>query len=84
MLLKPDYIKEQIKRRKGVCAHHGYCALSVFNRIYNIYYRKCLTKKDYISCLRWKNLPAECRIYPLDEKDKIPETRSYCNFYWDE
>lgn len=84
MIFKPDYVKEQIKKRKGACTYHGCCAFSIFSRSYNIYYRKCLSNKNYKICLRWGNLPVECQIYPLDEKDRIPETRSYCNFYWKE
>lgn len=80
--LRPGYVREQIRKRKGVCGYHGCYDLSILSRIYNVYLRKCLSKEDRTRCLFWKNLPAECQIYPLDEKDKIPETGSYCNFYW--
>jgi len=33
--------------------------------------------------MRWHSLPFLCRMYPFDDKDKIPETVSYCNFYWE-
>ena len=84
MIFKPDYVKEQMKRRKGVYANHGCCVLSIFSRIYNLRYRKCLSDKNYKVCARWEDLPIECQIYPLDEKDKVPETKSYYNFYWEE
>ena len=80
--LRPDYVDKQVKKRRGMCGQHGCCDLSLLQKIYNIYYRKCLSKDICSKCLRWENLPRGCRIYPLDEKDKIPETRSYCNFYW--
>jgi hypothetical protein len=84
MVLRPNYIEEQMKKRRGGCGRHGCCDLSFLHRIYNKYYRRCLSKDDRTRCLLWKNLPRECQVYPLDEKDKIPETRSYCNFYWEE
>ncbi len=75
---KSDYIREQLRKRKGICGKHGCCDLSIFHKS-----RRCLSKEDRTKCLRKSNLPIECKIYPFDEKDKIPETRSYCNFYWD-
>lgn len=84
MVFKPDYVREQIKKRKGACGYHGCCALSVLSRLYNIHFRKCLAIRESARCLRWKDVPKECQVYPLDERDKIPETKSYCNFYWDD
>lgn len=74
ILFKQDYIKEQLKKRKGVCGMHGCCALYC--------HRKCIGA-DKKTCLKWDNLPYRCRIYPFDEKDKHPATRAYCNFYWE-
>lgn len=80
---KPEYVKKQLRERKGICAQHGCCDLFILHRIYNLYFNKCLGKKSSRKvCLKWKNLPWECRVYPLDEKDKIPETKSYCHFHW--
>ena len=81
---REDYVKKQIRKRRGLCGHHGCCDLSILHKVYNLYFRKCLSRDDRRRCLRWNNLPRECRIYPFDEKDKILETRSYCNFYWEE
>jgi hypothetical protein len=80
---RPDYVDRQIKERKGSCAQHGCCDLSILHRIYNGFYRRCLSEKNNRTvCRRWRSLPKECQIYPLDEKDKIPETRAYCSFHW--
>jgi hypothetical protein len=79
---KQDYVNKQIEKRRGVCGHHGCCDLSLLHRLYNKYYKKCLNQNDRRACLLRKKLPRECQVYPLDEKDKIPETKSYCNFYW--
>lgn len=84
MIFRNDYIKNQIDKRKGVCGKHGCCDFSLVHKIWNKHIRKCLSKKDRRQCLFWDNLPKECKIYPFDEKDKIPETKEYCNFYWEE
>ena len=78
MTFKKHYVEEMLKARKGVCGGHGCCDLSFFHRN-----RKCLDPTERTNCLRWNNLPKECLVYPFDEKDKIPETRAYCNFHWD-
>tara|TARA_Y100000310_G_C20590348_1_gene767647 strand:- start:640 stop:975 length:336 start_codon:yes stop_codon:yes gene_type:complete len=74
---RPKYVEGQMRKRKGVCGRHGCCDLSIFHK-----YRKCLSSSDRTKCLYWDNLPKECKLYPIDEEDKVPETRSYCNFYW--
>jgi len=79
MYLRPAYVKSQMQKRKGTCGMHGCCDLSRLHK-----YRPCLCKTDRTKCLKWDKLPKECQIYPLDEKDKIPATRSYCNFYWED
>lgn len=84
MYFRPEYVRQQLERRRGACGQHGCCDLSVLQRIYNLSYRKCLSRYGHSRCEHWKNLPQECKIYPLDEKDKIPETKNYCNFYWEE
>lgn len=78
---RPIYIKEQMKKRRGICGKHGCCDFSIFQKL-----KKCpnLSKEDSTKCLRWDNLPKICQIYPLDEKDKIPETKDYCNFHWED
>jgi len=83
ILFRQSYVKEQLRKRKGICGYHGCCSLSILNKLYNVYYRRCLIKEDYARCLYWRKLPRECKVYPLDEKDKIPETKNYCNFYWE-
>jgi hypothetical protein len=83
LLFRSDYIKKQLENRKGVCGRHGCCDLTITGKIFNKYLRKCLSSKSRQTCLRWNNLPKECKLYPIDEKDKIPETRNYCNFHWD-
>lgn len=82
LLFKPSYVKKQLENRKGTCGQHGCCDLTIAGKIFNKYLRRCLSRKSRKTCLRWQNLPKECKLYPLDEKDKIPETRNYCNFYW--
>lgn len=78
MRFRKRYVEEMLKARQGVCGGHGCCDLSFFHRG-----RKCLDCKDRTKCLLWDRLPRECVVYPFDEKDKIPETRAYCNFHWD-
>lgn len=77
---KPKYVLEQIKLRKGICGKHGCCDLTILDRMAH---HGCLNTKDRTSCMRWQNFNFECKVYPIDEEDKIPETFSYCNFYWD-
>lgn len=79
MTFRKDYVKKQLETRKGICGGHGCCDLSFFHRK-----RKCLDPCDRTKCLKWEDLPYECIVYPFDEKDKVPETRPYCNFYWEE
>jgi len=71
ILFKPEYITYSLKKRKGKCGKHGCC---------NLYKRSCIKGNR---CLKWDSLPYRCRIYPFDEKDKHPATKSYCNFYWE-
>jgi hypothetical protein len=77
---RPDYVRAQIESRKGSCGRHGCCDLTMFAPVLR---RGCFSKKEKSMCLRWGKLPAECRLYPIDEKDKIPETLDYCGFYWE-
>ena len=77
ILFKKAYVEKQLRERKGKCGMHGCCNLSVFHS-----FRNCFDRKNPRKCLKWGNQPPECRIYPFDEEDKIPETRAYCNFYW--
>ncbi|MDO8592384.1 MAG: hypothetical protein Q7R92_01255 [bacterium] len=74
---RTEYVKKQILSRKGECGHHGCCGDSPWSWFFT---RKCLKGKD---CLKWSNLPYYCKLYPIDEKDKAPKTKKYCNFYWD-
>jgi hypothetical protein len=74
---RKDYVREQLKNRKGRCGRHGCCDFSIVQK-----HLRCYDWKDHSTCLRWGNLPLECRIYPFDEEDKIPQTRAYCNFHW--
>jgi hypothetical protein len=83
LALRKDYVKSQLAARKGVCGRHGCCDLAWHHRLLNVRLRKCLDTNDRTRCLKWGRLPPDCRIYPLDEQDKIPETRDYCNFHWD-
>lgn len=78
---KMEYVMEQLKRRKGKCGNHGCCDLTLLSRLFS---RNCFDREGGTMCKRWENLPFVCRAYPFDEKDKIPSTRSHCNFYWDE
>ena len=73
------YVLEQVRRRKGVCGRHGCCDLGVLAR-----FRRCIDPDDRTRCLKHDSKPFGCRMYPFDEKDKIPETRPYCSFHWDE
>jgi len=72
------HVLDMVAGRKGECGCHGCCDLSILAR-----FRHCIDPADRTKCLRWDNLAFGCRMYPFDEKDKIPETRAYCNFYWD-
>ena len=76
---RPDYIKKQMEKKRGVCGRHGCCLVSPFGKRR---LGKCLDK-DGKTCLLWHNLPKRCQLYPIDEKDKDPATKDYCNFYWD-
>jgi hypothetical protein len=78
---KRDYVFKQIALRKGKCGMHGCCGFKRF-----IFFLECkhFDKKTKL-CKVW-NKPGNVvckRIYPFDEKDKNPETREYCNFYWE-
>ena len=72
-------VLDRVARRKGVCGRHGCCDLSSLAR-----HRRCLDPADRTRCLKWRDLPFGCRVYPFDETDKIPETRGTCAFHWDE
>jgi len=70
---------DMIAKRKGTCGRHGCCDLSILSKLH-----KCIDPNDRTKCLKWDNLPFDCKAYPFDEKDKIPETKEYCCFYWDD
>jgi len=76
-IFRRNYVRTMIANRKGVCGRHGCCDLSILTR-----FRACIDPADRTKCLKWRCLPFHCQRYPFDEKDKIPETRSYCSFYW--
>ena len=78
-----DYIKEQIKKRKGKCGGHGCCDVTLLEKVVNINIRKCYDDKNK-KCLRWDNIPFSCLSYPFDEKDKHPMLRDICKFKWEE
>lgn len=77
---KTEYVRQQIQSRKGICGKHGCCDLTILSRIAS---KNCLSSSDSTICLRWTELNFICKAYPIDEKDKIPETLGYCNFYWE-
>lgn len=79
ILFRKDYVLKQLNTRKGHCLRHGCCDLSFFHKIIS---NSCLDKKDRTKCLLWEDLPYICKVYPIDEKDKHPDTKGYCGFYW--
>ena len=83
MIFRKQYVEGMIAARKGQCLKHGCCDMSWFH---NERIGRCLDPKDRTNCLEWRTckFPAGCRLYPFDEKDKIPETRAYCAFYWED
>lgn len=76
---KAEYVRQQIKSRKGICGKHGCCDFTLLGRLA---FNHCLSRSNRTSCLRWPEIYFICKAYPIDEKDKIPETLSYCNFHW--
>ena len=79
MVFRRDYVRKMLARRRGTCEAHGCCWNHLAHRLV---FRHCTDPTDRTRCLKWENLPKGCRMYPFDEKDKDPKTRSYCNFYW--
>jgi len=73
-----DYVKRQLKKRKGKCGMHGCCKT----------WPKIIRCKFLVGnkCVIWKSdkMPLHCKIYPFDEKDKSPFSKKYCNFHWDD
>jgi len=80
LFFRKGYVLEQMRRRKGACGRHGCCDLT---RLSRLLHKKCLSRIDRTECMLWPELPRECKYYPIDEADKIPETVKYCNFYWE-
>lgn len=78
-MFRRKYVLDMVSRRKGRCERHGCCDLSLLSG-----FRRCVDSEDRTRCLKWDTLPLACRLYPFDEKDKIPATRPYCSFHWGE
>ena len=81
MFFRKDYVRRMVAQRKGTCGAHGCCFHHLHHRLLH---RGCTDPADRNRCLRWDRLPEACRIYPFDEVDKNPKTRSFCNFYWED
>jgi len=66
IIFRPYYVMEKLSQRRGGCNNCGCCG------------DYC---KDYChpNCLRWNNLPFLCKLYPIDEKERIDK----CGFYWE-
>jgi hypothetical protein len=79
MTFRGSHVREMMRKRRGTCGKHGCCDLTIFRK-----HPRCLDGHDRTHCLKWGSLPSSCRVYPIDEKDKIPETVPYCNFYWED
>jgi hypothetical protein len=71
-----DYVRKQLKKRKGRCGMHGCCQTQP--KLVRCKFAK--GKK----CKVWKTnkMPFRCITYPFDEKDKSPFSRKVCNFRW--
>ena len=71
------YVLESISKRKGNCTQNGCCCKST----------SCKYLDQNNICKIWKEkgfnaLPLNCQLYPFDEKDKLPNTKEICGFYW--
>lgn len=75
---RKKYIQESLVLRKGHCLKCPCC------------YTPGLFKKNgrckYLkgnSCLIYNSkIPPLCKLYPLDEQDKIPFSKKHCGYYW--
>ncbi len=79
VIFKREYIRKQIKNRKGSCIGHGCCKTRIIHCAHFI--------KKTNECNLWKEkgykaLPYLCKISPFDEKDKTNFVKKNCNFYW--
>jgi hypothetical protein len=83
--LKPNYIKQSLKNRKGKCEYWkcgGCCDDLIFNRKSCEYFNKKTGE-----CKAWntKQFPCSQKLkeYPFDEKDKSLRTKQKCTYYWE-
>ena len=73
------YVEESLKKRKGKCNKKGCCCM--------ITHCKYFDKRTKLCSIWLKEgkdaLPLTCKQYPFDEKDKMPEVKKNCGFYWE-
>lgn len=72
IIFKPKYVMASLSQRKGKCNNCGCCSS----------HSGCPYFREKANCLKWNNMPFICKLYPLDEKDKAPFTKTMCGFYW--
>lgn len=68
--LRPEYVKKQLKNRKGKCGMCGCCKTVNCDHF------------DGRKCMIWETKPLICRISPIDEKDKTEFMKKHCKFKW--
>ena len=68
VIFRPFYVMESLSQRRGQCNHCGCCP-------------QCKYQKGN-DCLKWKNLPFICKLYPIDEEDKNEISKTERCFYW--
>ena len=75
--LRPEYVKEQLRLRKGDCKDcGGKCCIMT---------RKCPYVDENGYCKIYKtSMPKFCMVFPIDETDiKLAGMEKYCQFYWE-
>ena len=74
-------VEESLKKRKGKCRNCSCCEVKICGKKYNCRYFNPKTKL----CLVYgtDKMPTLCNNYPFDEKDKWPEYKDKCGFYWE-
>ncbi len=57
---RPEYVKEQMGKRRGDCRRCGDCCLLVM---------RCPFLKDENECSIYEKRSKQCRMFPIDERD---------------
>jgi len=79
----PEYIPYSIKQRKGRCIKCGKCCKKCRNLFERNGKKLCSVYKDRVNLMVCFKHRLRCRLFPIDEKDKMLFNPK-CGYYWSE